>query len=190
MTSTINTTNLEPNYPIAGQSNDSQIMRANFTNIKDNLDRVAIEVTDLQNKVVLKAALRNSDLNNDMNGEILYRPQLREQSETYHDGGARMGSVNFDYAFGSFHKIRLLGDISITFSNFPLNTTFTLCGRMTVWFSTQNSDFKVALPSQVIYGTSVPRISNRAITFPANGDYLVDFISTDGGTSMWVAIVV
>ena len=85
MTSTINTDNLESNYPIAGQSNDSQIMRANFINIKDNLDRVAGEVTDLQNKVVLKAALRNSDLNNDMNGEILYRPQLREQSETMGD---------------------------------------------------------------------------------------------------------
>lgn len=48
MTSLINPTNIDGTYPIAGQDNDSQGFRDNFTNIKNNLETARLEITALQ----------------------------------------------------------------------------------------------------------------------------------------------
>ena len=55
--STINTNALDVNYPIPGVNNNSQGFRDNFASIKTNLNTAATEITDLQNKVVVKSAL-------------------------------------------------------------------------------------------------------------------------------------
>jgi len=69
--SSINTNSLDVNYPIPGQNNTTQGFRDNFTNIKTNLDIAGDEISDLQNKVVLKSALANSVLNNDMANTVI-----------------------------------------------------------------------------------------------------------------------
>jgi len=51
MTSLINPTNIDITYPIAGQDNDTQGFRTNFTNIKNNLTQAASEITALQANV-------------------------------------------------------------------------------------------------------------------------------------------
>ena len=48
MASLINPTNIDGTYPIAGQDNDSQGFRDNFTNIKNNLETARIEISALQ----------------------------------------------------------------------------------------------------------------------------------------------
>ena len=55
MTSQVNPNNIDGTYPVAGQDNDSQGFRDNFTNIRNNLVYVKAEVEDLQNKAVLKS---------------------------------------------------------------------------------------------------------------------------------------
>lgn len=62
--SSINPNNIDGTYPIAGQDNDSQGFRDNFTNIKNNFTFAYDELTDLQNKAVLKSALNGSTLDN------------------------------------------------------------------------------------------------------------------------------
>lgn len=51
MSSNINPNNINGNFPVAGQDNDSQGFRDNFTNILNNFSFAASEVTDLQNSV-------------------------------------------------------------------------------------------------------------------------------------------
>jgi len=48
MASNINPDNIDGSYPVAGQDNDSQGFRDNFTNIKTNLEYAETEITDLQ----------------------------------------------------------------------------------------------------------------------------------------------
>ena len=48
MASNINYTNIDENYPVAGQDNDSQGFRDNFQNIKTALNTAATEITSLQ----------------------------------------------------------------------------------------------------------------------------------------------
>lgn len=69
--STINTNGMNVNYPVPGVNNDSQGFRTNFASIKNNLDTASTEITDLQNKVILKSALANTTLNNDMANTLI-----------------------------------------------------------------------------------------------------------------------
>ena len=68
MASNINPANIDGTYPIAGQDNDSQGFRDNFTNIKNNFTYAQTEVNDLQSKVILKSALTGSTLDNSFVG--------------------------------------------------------------------------------------------------------------------------
>lgn len=49
MSSNINPNNINGNFPVAGQDNDSQGFRDNFTNILNNFSFAATEIGDLQN---------------------------------------------------------------------------------------------------------------------------------------------
>lgn len=53
MASNVNAKTIDGNYPIAGQDNDSQGFRDNFTNIRNNLAIAAFEISTLQNQVTL-----------------------------------------------------------------------------------------------------------------------------------------
>ena len=47
MSSNINPNNIDTTYPVAGQDNDSQGFRDNFTNIKNNFTEAQTELNDL-----------------------------------------------------------------------------------------------------------------------------------------------
>jgi hypothetical protein len=94
MTSQINPADIDGNYPIAGVSNNTQGMRDNFTNTRTNFQYAADEITDLQNNVVLKAALSGTTLDNNLGNNLVYNalvkgiqaqlwplPTLRAQSQ-------------------------------------------------------------------------------------------------------------
>ena len=53
MTSLINPNNIDGGYPVAGQDNNSQGFRDNFTNTKVNFQYAEQEITDLQDQVIL-----------------------------------------------------------------------------------------------------------------------------------------
>jgi len=76
MASNIDTTNIDTAYPVAGQDNDSQGFRDNFTNINDNFTEAKSEIEDLQNKVLLKEALTGASLDNDMDGAVISNVKL------------------------------------------------------------------------------------------------------------------
>ena len=60
MTSAINPNNIDGTYPIAGQDNNSQGFRDNFTNTKTNFEFAAEEITELQNKAIFNSIPFNS----------------------------------------------------------------------------------------------------------------------------------
>ena len=102
MTSNINPNNIDGAYPVAGQDNNSQGFRDNFTNTKTNFAYASAEITDLQNKAVLKAALTGGTLNNNMNGALLNNAQLQNMSGTVAALGTISGSFTVDYSAGPY----------------------------------------------------------------------------------------
>ena len=86
MTSAIVSSTINQNFPVAGQDNNSQGFRDNFTNTVNNFTFAAAELTDLQNNAVLKAALgsvgQTGTPTNDLNYAFLTHAQLIGTVET------------------------------------------------------------------------------------------------------------
>ena len=78
MASNVNPNNIDGTYPIAGQDNDSQGFRTNFTNIKNNFIYSKAEIEDLQAKAVLKSGLTGTTLDNNMAGSTFRSAEVRD----------------------------------------------------------------------------------------------------------------
>ena len=107
MASLVNPFNINGNYPIAGQDNDSQGFRDNFTNIKNNFIFIKQEVEDLQSKSILKTALSGTSLDNNFLGSQVRNIQVKNISETVYDwgevGASTATEIQLDFALGNIH---------------------------------------------------------------------------------------
>jgi len=184
MTSNINPQNIDGAYPVAGQDNNSQGFRDNFTNTKTNFQYAAEEITDLQNKAVLKSALSGGTLNNDMGGSILSNAKLQDMSETKVTLGTLSGSVPINYAAGSYQTVSTSGSVSLAFSNFPPAGAF---GTVIVSITISSVAHTLTLPAAVSQGlTGIEGISGQIITFAQTGTYNFAFSTSDGGSTITV----
>jgi HAMP domain-containing protein len=68
MSSNINATDLDITFPIAGQDNDTQGFRTNFTVIKNNFNVAATEITALQANVASTITNVNAPLSHSAAG--------------------------------------------------------------------------------------------------------------------------
>lgn len=118
MSSQINNTNIDSTYPVAGKDNDSQGFRDNFSAIKNNFAYAKSELEDLQSKVILKAALTNDSLNNDMGGANISNGTYTNFHGTTHNQTVS-GAVNVNVSSGSLQKFTLTGNTTFTFTNWP-----------------------------------------------------------------------
>jgi hypothetical protein len=181
MTSAINPNNIDGAYPVAGQDNDSQGFRDNFTNTKTNFEYAAEEISDLQSKVLLKAALTGTSLNNDMGGSILSDGQLQDMSETRVALGTVSGSQTINYELGPYYTLTTSGSVTLAFTNPPTAGT---TGRFRVLITVSNVAHTLTLPAAVTIGTSnIQGYASNIITFGKTGTYEFEFETNDGGSS-------
>lgn len=130
--SNINPQNIDGTYPIAGQDNDSQGFRDNFTNTINNFTFAAAELTDLQTYAVLKAPLssvgQTGTPTNDLNYAFLTAPQVIKVVETTNAIGnvASGGSQSVDWSAGHYQTIGVTDVASINFSStWPITGLWT-----------------------------------------------------------------
>lgn len=184
MASNINPQNIDGAYPVAGQDNDSQGFRDNFTNTKTNFQFAAAEITDLQNKAVLKAALDGTVLNNDMGGSILSNAQLQDMSETRVALGTVTGAQTINYAAGSYYTLTTSGSVSIAFTNFPPAGQL---GRVRLQITVASIAHTLTLPAAVSVGTAnIQGYSANIITFNQTGTFEFEFETNDGGSTITI----
>ena len=182
MTSAINPNNIDGTYPIAGQDNNSQGFRDNFTNTKTNFEYAAEEITELQNKGIFKTALTGTILDNNMNGSILSNAQLQDMSETLVNLGTLSGTVAVNYAAGSYQTVSTNGAISLAFSNFPAAGA---AGTVVVQINVTNAAHTLTLPAAVnTTKLGIQGLSGNVITFASSGLYNFVFTTSDGGASI------
>ena len=182
MTSAINPNNIDGTYPIAGQDNNSQGFRDNFTNTKTNFEFAAEEITELQNKAIFKTALTGTILDNNMNGSILSNAQLQDMSETLVNLGTLSGTVGVNYAAGSYQTVSTNGAISLAFSNFPAAGA---AGTVVVQINVTNAAHTLTLPAAVnTTKLGIQGLSGNVITFASTGLYSFVFTTSDGGSSI------
>lgn len=163
--STINTNGLDVNYPVPGTNNSSQGFRNNFQNIKQNLDIASNEITDLQGKVVLKAALDNSTLNNNMANALISNAAVKGfRHPTYNLGGALSGTVAIDVSVADVQYGNIASNVQLQFTGWANATTLS---SVTLQFGISNTQAVISFPSNVVstnnnFGTTL--LENFEIT--------------------------
>lgn len=185
MASSINPNNIDGNYPVAGQDNDSQGFRDNFTNIKNNLTFSKSEIEDLQSKAILTSALTGgSTPTNDMNGTVLLGAQLQNTTLKKAEFTATTGSVTVNYNLGHIHYVTTTGSISLAIANWPSSSDGY--GSMLLEVTPGSIAHTLTLPAAVSVGLNkIPGVSGQIITFPvASVAYLLELVSYDGGTTI------
>lgn len=119
MTSNIIYGGIDQNYPVAGQDNDSQGFRDNFSYIKDALTVAATEITDLQTKAVLKGDLEGGDaVDNNLGGGSIYNGFYRNFfGDTHTDSVSTQTDIEVNIADAQVFTIN--ADVDFTFRNWP-----------------------------------------------------------------------
>ncbi len=121
MTSNINFAGINENFPVAGQDNDTQVFRDNFSLIKENFRNSYNEITALQSN----AAKLNE--NNDFSGSIISGAVFVDNRDRVHSYSTIAESTpqavyEVDYGQGPYQKFTVNKDINLQFTNFPVST--------------------------------------------------------------------
>lgn len=197
MPSNINPFNIDGSFPIAGQDNNSQGFRDNFTNIRNNLGFAKAELEDLQAKAVLKAPLTGSSLENDMEGTTMSRVNLKAYTETVHTitKSPFTNVITVDYNNGNVQFYDIVDNsIVVEFTGWPISNN----GSLVLW---------VYVTNYVAYNLTIPVFANdytpaengytslagvtidgndAIIKFDAPGNYFFEFTSRNAGRDIMV----
>ena len=184
--SNINPNNINGSFPVAGQDNDSQGFRDNFTNILNNFSFAKAELEDLAAKAVLKSALNGGTLNNSLAFNEVSNLKIRSYALSSYDyTNAPSSSIAIDFSLGNFFHFTSTQTHSLSLTNWP-NTGYA---SVYVWMGIANVAHTIQLPVAVsINNTDIAGIntSTNTITFAATGNYLFEISSYDGGASYMI----
>ena len=189
MSSNINPNNIDGTYPIAGQDNNSQGFRDNFTQTKVNFQYAASEITDLQNNVVLKSALTGGTLDNNMGGALLYDATMQDFAATVVAIALSSTTCTVNYASGHYQTVTIGSAITVAFTNFPVSGY----QGWVILRVTATAGQTMTLPAAVGAGVSaasvlgIQGIASNVITFKESGTYEFMFHTVDGGSSIFIS---
>ena len=188
MTSQIDPNNINNEYPVAGQDNSTQGFRDNFSFIKINFQSAKNEITDLQNKVLLKSSLSGTTLDNNLNGTLLYGARIQNFSGTQINLGSVSGALTVNYAAGHYQIFDINSSVTLSFSEFPgIGVQAWIILRIEA-----AAGETLVLPSAVGAGGSaqslqgIQGLSGQTITFAESGTYEFEFRTTDNGSTIYV----
>jgi len=184
MSSSINPNNIDGNFPVAGQPNNTQGFRDNFTNIKTNFSTAETEITDLESKGIFKSALTGTTLDNNMSDNLIYAAAIRDFSLVASQLTATSGAITVDYSAGHYQTISTTGSISLNFTNFPSSGA---AGMIRLRVDITNTAYTLTLPAAVSQGTTgLQGYAANVITFAATGTYEFGFSTLDSGTTITI----
>jgi hypothetical protein len=117
MTSTVTqySSQINVNFPVAGQDNDSQGFRNNFSKIQGGLETASREITNLQvNSVSLNGT-------NDFGDNVIRGAAFQDCSDVVNDAGyITTSSVAVDYRLGGYQQYSVdPGTYTFNISNWP-----------------------------------------------------------------------
>ena len=186
MTTAITVTSIDGAYPVAGQDNDSQGFRDNFSQIKTQLTTAGTEITAIQTN----QAVTNADT--DFNGHDQSELVLKDWGQKVVAKGAVTGSVACSFADANVTTLTTSGNVTLTFTNFPTDDSGTnVYATMKVLLSKAVSTHTVTLTGVTFPNDAdgdVGDSSTVSTTFPERqGTYVFDIFSVDGGTTKYIS---
>jgi hypothetical protein len=184
MASNIDNTSIDATYPIAGQDNDSQGFRNNFSTIKNNFTAAKSEIEALQTNTA-KLNEGNDFLGNDITGG-----NFASNTEKLYAGGTIVAPQNISFSNGNFQTFTIGGNLTLTFTDWPeatkvgkirlmlLDTLGDSTSRTVTWATGGGGAIKydASFPSPFVVQDEVDPM-------------VVDFWTSDGGTTVYAHYV-
>lgn len=189
--SNINPQNIDGSFPIAGQDNNSQGFRDNFTNTINNFTFAAAELTDLQTNALLKGPLgsvgQTGTPTNNMEYTFITAPQLKQAVETINAIGnvSVAGSQSINWTTGHFQTISVTGSATLSFaSTWPESNLWTkLRLRILSYGSTA-----VTFPSTVTENIqNIRGYTSGTTVYLSNGLHEFEFSTYDSGQTVSIS---
>ena len=185
--SNINPQNIDGTYPIAGQDNNSQGFRDNFTNTVNNFTFAAAELTDLQTYAVLKGPLgsvgQTGTPTNVMDYTYITEPQLLKAVETtkFIGNTSSGGSFEVDWSQGHFQTVGVTSTSTMSFaSTWPTTNLHTKLRLQITSYGTT----AITLPSEVSQNVNnIQGVSANVLTV-GSGVYQFEFTTSDQGATV------
>lgn len=176
MASNIISNTIDTEYPIAGQDNDSQGFRDNFSIIKTGLTTAASEITTLQTTT----AKLNED--NDFNGNNIQEANFIATTEEVRINGPIIASQNISFRVGHYQTLQVGNDITLTLSDWPASGVM---GRVRLVINADSSNRTITWN---VGGGGTFRANQDwpdTFTIQANDYVVVDLWTSDGGLTVY-----
>ena len=183
--STVEFQNIDEEFPIAGQDNDSQGFRDNFAIIKEGLQNSSDELTEL-----LTYAARK-DQAHDFNGETLQNASLLNISEDAYNTDTLQTDTNIEWTDGLYQNVTIgIEEITLVLGEWPENGKL---GKMRLVLRT-NSNLQRVVNLQAA-NTGTIRVSPN---WPVGGlkttaniatPVIIDVWTSDGGSTIFAEYI-
>lgn len=189
MASNINDTGVNKDYPVAGQDNDSQGFRDNFSIIKDNFVAAKAEIENLQNTTAQGVDYNSETGTNDFLNSNVQGANFVNCTEVYYAGGTVTSSQNVNLSSGFYQSFTVGADITLTLSQWNAEPGKT--GRVRLYINNDGVERTITFASNAGAGT-IKRSPNwptgdntLVIGTPNTKSFLVEFVSFDSGATVY-----
>jgi hypothetical protein len=189
MTSQINPNNINGEYPVAGQDNNTQGFRDNFTNIKINFQAAETEITNLQANAISKVSTSVNEFNN----SVIYGARLQNTGYIQVNRGNVAPTANINYSAGSFQTITANANTTLNFNNLPAagNTAVITLAINAVAANTTANPFTLTVANVNNSSSGIIGLSGNVLSFPRTnsvvaGTHTYQFVTDDNGSSFTV----
>jgi hypothetical protein len=197
VSSSINYIDIDPDFPVSGQDNESQGFRDNFSLIRASLQVAQGEISDLQEKSLLKSNLSEQELDNNMNGSVIVNALLSSTTETVYGSNAPINEnpsiegVVIDFEFGHYHHYIVGGNITFRLASWPLYTDPSVGTIRVELVSKDAGAYDVNFTSSVTPSGSSGTIKYSSdwpgtVTVDSSTDpVILEFWTRDGGATVY-----
>jgi hypothetical protein len=189
MTSQINPNNINGEYPVAGQDNNTQGFRDNFTNIKVNFQYAETEITNLQANSISKV----STSVNEFNDSVIYGARLQNTGYIQLNRGNVAPTANINYAAGSFQTITANANTTVNFTGLPAagNTAVITLAINAVAANSSTNPYTLTVANVNNSSSGIIGYSGGVLSFPRTnttsaGTHTYQFVTDDNGSSFTV----
>lgn len=176
MASQINTTNINEQFPVPGEDNDTQVFRDNFKTIKTNLDSAKSEIENLQDNTA------RTDKNTDFNGTQILDADLANTTLAVYDLGNIAENTTVFITNGNVQRATVTADLNFSITNWPSAPRHSVL-RLELLIQSQPITIDFAPQSGQEFRFDGRWPSNLIIDSDTNPTIL-EFSSADGGKTI------
>lgn len=197
MTSQINPNNIDTSYPVAGQDNNTQGFRSNFSGIKQNFTYAYNEISALQNNAILTSVsstdLKAVNLANCVIQDFTYRNL--DIGNIVAANVANVAVANINFKSGSFQTLTLGSNADVNIFGLPAgNTSAVLTLEINSTAATANGvPFYANIPnlSTGTQNSGLIGVIGNTLNFPRTnstnaGTHVYQLVTNDQGAT-WTA---